>query len=180
MYLKSLNGCTLAIGSSPYFKYDARGGGGNASLILADTGTLQKLRFDPSSFAIPPLTWRNTRFLALPIPPGLSIKMHMDKLEGTIDEVKKQILLEFEARFVFSVWPLLNFPELRVNTVLTTASIRSELHHVEGKTINKDGRVTLVGVATIPPTGNKFLDLFLGLPNEALAILRCEILKDRK
>jgi hypothetical protein len=31
----------------------------------------------------------------------------------------------------------------------------------------------LVGVATIAPSGDPWLDRFLGLPDEALALLRC-------
>jgi hypothetical protein len=40
--------------------------------------------------------------------------------------------------------------------------------------INENGRLKLVGIAVVPPTGSQLLDIFLGLPNEALAILNCE------
>ena len=35
------------------------------------------------------------------------------------------------------------------------------------------GLAQLVGVATIAPSGDPWLDRFLGLPDEALALLRC-------
>ena len=41
--------------------------------------------------------------------------------------------------------------------------------------IKKNGKMKLVGISIIPPTGNKILDTFLGLPSEALAELECEI-----
>ena len=46
---------------------------------------------------------------------------------------------------------------------------------INGLALQKNGRAKLVGVSIIPPTGNKILDTFLGLPNEALAELQCEI-----
>jgi len=33
----------------------------------------------------------------------------------------------------------------------------------------------LVGVATVDPSGDPWLDRFLGLPDEALALLRCQL-----
>jgi hypothetical protein len=33
----------------------------------------------------------------------------------------------------------------------------------------------LVGVAVVEPTGEAWLDRFLGLPDEALAVLRCRL-----
>ena len=46
---------------------------------------------------------------------------------------------------------------------------------LSGINLQKNGQTKLVGISTIPITGNKILDTFLGLPNEALAELQCEI-----
>ena len=99
----------------------------------------------------------------------------MDKLEGTIEDLSGDISFNFEARFVFTIWPVFRFPDLIVKSFLTTGKISTDLHQAEGIVLQENGRTKLVGVAIIPPTGNKLLDFFLGLPNEALAILQCEI-----
>ena len=54
-------------------------------------------------------------------------------------------------------------------------SLSDKLHQGEGLVLQNNGRTKLVGISMIPKTGNKFLDAFLGLPNEALAELNCEI-----
>ena len=50
MYLESLEGCLLAIGSYPTFHYDATGGGGEAHLLKSEQGDLQRIRFNPNTF----------------------------------------------------------------------------------------------------------------------------------
>jgi hypothetical protein len=45
-----------------------------------------------------------------------------------------------------------------------------------GVPLDQDGRGVLVGVAVVEPTGEGWLDRFLGLPDEALAVLRCRLL----
>jgi hypothetical protein len=42
-----------------------------------------------------------------------------------------------------------------------------------GQPLGDDGGALLVGVAMVPPSGEPWLDHFLGLPDEALAMLRC-------
>ena len=174
MYLKSLDKCCLRIGSYPPFDYDATSGGGLAFVCLEEQSTIKYLRFDSSTFLIPPLSWRNTRFLSLPIPPGLKIEMLMDKLEGTLDLATGEISLDFESRFVFSIFSIFSFPNLHVKTSLVTGKVTSKYFEEEGMVINENGRIKLVGIAVVPPTGSQLLDIFLGLPNEALAILNCE------
>ena len=41
--------------------------------------------------------------------------------------------------------------------------------------LQNNGSTKLVGIAMIPKTSNQLLNTFLGLPNEALAELQCEI-----
>jgi len=175
IHLKSLEGCRLKIGSYPPFSYNAYGGGGKGTLIPSQKNNIINLSFSSKTFSIPPLTSKNTKFLCFPLPPGLKIQMSMDKLEGTIDQNSREVLFKFESKFMFSVGAIIQFPDLLVKTILTTGKVKGELHEGQGLILQKDGTTKLVGISIIPPTGNKILDTFLGLPNEALAELQCEI-----
>ena len=175
MQLNSLKGCRLKIGSYPSFAYNASGGGGIAQLLPSKKPNILYLTFSSKTFSIPPLTSKTTKFLSLPLPPGLKIEMFMDKLEGTIDKNSGEVLFKFESKFFFSVGTIIKFPHLLVKTLLTTGKVKSQLHEEKGLTLQKDGKAKLVGISKIPPTRNKILDTFLGLPNEALAALQCEI-----
>mgnify|MGYP001156843763 CR=1 FL=1 len=177
MYLRSLEGCRLAIGAYPPFDYDARGGGGKGTLVPTQKENVQQLSFSPETFSIPTLSSQTTKFLSLPLPPGLQIKMSMKKLEGTIDTDSGEILLNFESRFTLSIGSIFNFPDLLVHTSLETGNIKGHIHEGNGLVRQENGQTRLVGIAMIPVTGNKILDYFLGLPNEALAVLQCEIKK---
>ena len=173
--MKSLEGCRLTIGSYPPFIYNAYGGGGKARVIPSQKNNLLHISFSSETFSIPPLTSRTTKFLSLPFPPGLKIKMSMDKLEGTIDKKSGEVLLKFESKFIFSIGAKLKFPELIVNSLLKTGKVKGKSHKGEGQVLQTNGKTKLVGISIIPITGNKILDTFLGLPNEALAELKCEI-----
>ena len=173
--MKSLEGCRLRVGSYPPFTYNASGGGGKATLLPNQKDNLLHISFSSKTFSIPPLTSKTTRFLSLPLPPGLKIDMSKDKLEGTINKSSGEVLLKFESRFLFSIGAILQFPELIVKTLLKTGKIKGKLHECEGLVIQNNGKAKLVGICIIPQTGNKILDSFLGLPNEALAELKCEI-----
>ena len=175
MKLKSLEDCRLKIGSYPTFSYNACGGGGKGTLIPSQAKNILYLHFSSKTFSIPPLTSKTTKFLSLPLPPGLKIEMTMDKLVGTIDKNSGEILFKFESRFVFSIGSVIKFPDLLVKTLLETGEVTGKLHQSSGLALQKNGRAKLVGVSIIPPTGNKILDTFLDLPNEALAELNCEI-----
>ncbi len=175
MQLKSLEECRLKIGSYPSFTYNAYGGGGKGTLLPSKKNNLLYLKFSSQTFFIPPLTSKNTKFLSLPLPPGLKIEMSMDKLEGTIDKISGEVLLKFESKFAFSIGGIIKFPHLLVKTSLETGNVKGKLHQGKGLTLQKNGKTKLVGISIIPPTGNKVLDNFLGLPNEALAELECEI-----
>ena len=85
MQMKSLDGCRLTIGSYPPFVYNAYGGGGKATLFPSKKNNLLNISFSSKTFLIPPLTSRTTKFLSLPLPPGLKIEMSMNHLAGTID-----------------------------------------------------------------------------------------------
>ena len=175
MELKSLEGCRLKIGSYPPFSYNAYGGGGKGTLIPSKKNNILYLRFSSKTFSIPPLTSQTTKFLSLPLPPGLKIEMHMDKLEGTIDKNSGEILFKFESKFVFSIANIIKFPDLLIKTSLKTGKVKGKLLQGKGRALQKNGNTKLVGISIIPPTGNIILDTFLGLPNEALAELECEI-----
>ncbi len=180
--LQTLAGCGLAIGAYPRFRYDARGGGGVGAFAAADpagtgigTGTLH---FAPAGLSIPPLDWRTTRFLGLPLPPGLGITIHPERLEGRLDGATGAMALEFAARFRFAIGSLYRAPDLIVVTTLGTGPVQGRRHTASGEPLDGDGRALLVGVATIAPSGDPWLDRFLGLPDEALALLRCRLVAE--
>jgi hypothetical protein len=179
--LQTLAGCGLAIGAYPRFRYDARGGGGLGVLATPDpaaTGTgidTGSLRFDPAGLRIPALDWRTTRFLGLPLPPGLAITIHPERLEGRIDGATGAMALHFHARFRFAIGALYRAPDLIVDTTLSTGPVQGRRHRASGQPLDGDGRALLVGVAGIAPSGDRWLDRFLGLPDEALALLRCRL-----
>ena len=175
MQLKSLEGCRLKIGKYPPFTYNAYGGGGKATLLPNQKNNLLHISFSSKTFSIPPLTSKTTKFLSLPLPPGFKIEMSMDQLEGTIDKNSGEVLLKFESKFIFSIGAIIKFPELIVKTLLKTGKVKGKLHEGEGLVLQNNGKTKLVGISIIPKTGNKILDTFLGLPNEALAELKCEI-----
>ena len=170
-------GCGLAIGRYPRFRYDARGGGGSGPLETPDGGGWRPLAFAPEGLNIPPLTWRTTRVLGLPLPPGLTISIAPQWLEGRWQEESGAVELEFLARFVFAVAGFYRAPDLIVRTRLGTAEARGQRHGAVGVPLDRDGRGVLVGVAVVEPTGEAWLDRFLGLPDEALAVLRCRLVE---
>lgn len=167
--------CGLAIGAYPRFRYDARGGGGIASLGQSDAHGWQSVRFDPERLPIPTLSWRNTRVLGLPLPPGLSISIEPEQLQGQWHPNSGEVQLEFRSRFYFSLAGLYQAPPLIVQTRLQTETAQGLRHHAQGERIGANGEALLVGIATVPPTGDGWLDRFLGLPDEALALLRCRL-----
>jgi len=54
--------------------------------------------------------------------------MSMNQLEGTIDRNSGEVLLNFEARFLFSIGDILKFRELIVKTFLKTGKVKGKLH----------------------------------------------------
>ena len=175
MRLTSLEGCRLKIGSYPPFLYNASGGGGKGKLLPIKKNNIIYLRFSSNTFSIPPLTSKTTKIFNFPLPPGLKIEMSMDKLEGTIDQSTGEVFFIFESKFILHILSIIKFPYLTVKTRLTTGKIKGQLNEVQGITLQKNGETKLVGISTVPQTGNKILDTFLNLPNEALAELNCII-----
>ncbi|EDY37944.1 putative protein [Cyanobium sp. PCC 7001] len=175
--LTTLDDCGLAIGRYPRFRYDARGGGG---IALAPPAAVPAagpwpLHFDPALLRIPDLSWRTTRILGVPIPPGVRIGIEPLELDGQLDPASGAVDLHFRARFHCSLAGLYRPPALQVNTLLSTGEVRGERHRGQGAPLGADGQALLVGVARVPASGDAVLDAFLGLPDDALAVLRCHI-----
>ena len=169
-------GCALAIGAYPRFGYDASGGGGEANLGPLDGGGWQSVEFNPAQLTIPPLSWRNTRILCLPLPPGLTITIGPEQLQGRWHPSSGEVQLEFRSRFYFSLAGIYQAPPLIVQTRLQTETAQGKRHRAQGERIGANGQALLVGVATVPPSGDGWLDRFLGLPDEALAVMRCRLI----
>jgi hypothetical protein len=175
LQLSTLGGCGLRIGAYPSFLYDARGGGGQARLGSPGPDGLRSVVFDPGSLAIPPLTWRTTRFLGLPLPPGLRIAIEAQELAGSLAPASGDLQLHFRALFHCSFGGIYRPPALQIATILQTGQAAGERHRSRGVPVGPDGSALLVGVARVEPSGDNWLDRFLGLPDEALAQLRCRI-----
>jgi len=172
--LDTLPGCGLVIGRYPRFRYNAAGGMAQASAVPGAGGTLQ-LSFPAEHTRIPALCSHTTRFLGLPLPPGLRISIEPDRLEGVLDPASGAVELAFEARFGFELRVAgavrYRAPDLIVNTTLTTGAIQSRRHRCEGRVLSGNEPALLVGAARVEPCGEAWLDRFLGLPDEALAVL---------
>jgi len=174
LQLTTQAGCGLAIGSYPRFRYDGGGGGGLAQLGCESTDGLRPLTFDPAALLIPPLCSRTTRLLGLPLPPGLAIAIHPEQLAGTLDPASGELRLQFRARFRFSIGSY-TAPDLLIDCPLHSGPVQGRRHRATGARLNGCGEAVLVGVALVPPCGEAWLDRFLGLPDEALALLRCRL-----
>jgi hypothetical protein len=89
------------------------------------------------------------------------------------------VSLRFRARFRFRIQlgatELYQAPDLLVDTELRSDRCQGRRHRASGRALDGSGAALLVGVATVPPSGDAWLDRFLGLPDEALAVLRCRI-----
>lgn len=86
-----------------------------------------------------------------------------------------QVDLEFIAKFSFSVGSLYRAPPLLVKTILTSEESKGSMRSGRGERLDKEGRCRLVGVATVDPIDDWFMNTFLGLPTECLAILNAVI-----
>lgn len=175
MRIETLPGCRLLIGRYPAFLYDASGGGGAGA---GQTGG-GALEFMAEGLTVPPLNGASTRFLGLPLPPGLEIAITAQQLGGTWQPDTGLVNLEFRARFRFRLGvgnlDLYRAPDLRIACALTTGASCGQRHRAEGQALDQRGQGVLVGVATVAPSGDAWLDRFLGLPDEALAVLHCRI-----
>lgn len=62
-----------------------------------------------------------------------------------------------------------------METVLTSEESKGKMKGGKGERLDKDGRCRLVGVATVEPINDIFMDTFLSLPTECLANLNAII-----
>ena len=156
LQLSTAAGSSLAIGRYPRFLYDARGGGGpgecaeTPSLAAPEPGW-RTLRFDPERLTIPSLSWRTTRLLGLPLPPGIRIAIVPERLEGRWQPASGALELDFRARFRFSLAGLYRAPDLLVATRLCSAEAIGRRHRAQGIPLDAEGRGLLVGVAPVAP-----------------------------
>lgn len=131
--------------------------------------------FAPDGLTIPPLDGRSGRILGLPLPPGLAIRIAPRRLAGRWQPASGAVELAFEARFQLLLAGRSMAPDLEVSTLLSTAAAGGRHQSAQGRPLDGDGLGVLVGVASVPATGAWWLDRFLGLPGEALAVLRCRL-----
>jgi hypothetical protein len=136
----------------------------------------QPLQFDPTDLTIPALNGRTGRILGLPLPPGIAIAIRPQQLAGRWQPATGRVELAFEARFQLLLGGRSVAPDLDVKTRLGTGEASWQRGPVAGQPLDAEGRGVLVGVALVPLTGEAWLDRFLGLPGEALAVLCCQLL----
>ncbi|XP_021909382.1 uncharacterized protein LOC110823331 [Carica papaya] len=173
---KTLGSCKLGISRYPDFEYNAEGGAGTGTVIrIKDGDDLNSneisVCFDLECLYIPPLTSETTRFLGLPMPPFLKIDIVPQLFQGSINKESGKVDLEFMAEFVFSAGSIYRAPPLMVKTVLTSEESNGKVRSGRGERLDEEGRCRLVGVATVDPIDDFFMNSFLGLPTECLAIL---------
>ncbi|GAA0173060.1 hypothetical protein Leryth_006879 [Lithospermum erythrorhizon] len=176
----ALGACKLGISRYPNFEYNAQGGTG--------TGTAKKItsnddmnedeisvNFDIGTLFIPPLSSTTTKLLGLPLPPFLKIEIVPELFRGTINQESGKIELEFRAKFLFTAGNIYEAPPLLVETVLTSEESIGNIRSGRGERLDEDGRCRLVGVATVQPINDFFMNSFLSLPTECLADLNAII-----
>lgn len=171
---KSMRDCKLGISRYPDFEYDAQGGYGFGTGECDSNGQIL-VSFDIRKLYIPPLTSGTTKFLGLPLPPPFRIDIEPQVFQGTINPESGKVELEFKAKFWFSAGPIYKAPPLEVETVLTTEESEGQLRKGKGQRMDRDGKCKLVGVATVDPINAAFMNTFLSLPTECLAILNATI-----
>jgi len=66
-------------------------------------------------------------------------------------------------------------PPLLVKTVLSSEESRGIIRSGKGERLDDDGNCRLVGVATVDPIDDLFLNSFLSLPTECIANLNAII-----
>ncbi|PSS32404.1 Auxin transport protein like [Actinidia chinensis var. chinensis] len=177
---KTREGCKLGISRYPDFDYNAEGGTGDGTVttkIDEDDSNIGEVSvsFDLERLYIPPLMSATTRFLGLPLPPFLKIDVVPELLQGIISRKSGKVDLQFKAKFWFSIGSIYRAPPLLVETVLTSEESKGRLRSGTGERLNEEGKCRLVGVATVDPIDDPFMDSFLRLPTECLAVLNATI-----
>lgn len=62
-----------------------------------------------------------------------------------------------------------------VETLLTSEETKGRIREGRGERLNEEGRCKLVGVATVEPIDDSFMNTFLSLPTECLAKMNARI-----
>ncbi len=171
--LETLRDCSLAVSIYPTFAYNATGGGGRGR-VLEVNGDVLTVEFDATSLNIPPIDYRSTKVVGVPIPPPLKIEILPKSLKGTIDVRTGEANLDFDAQFQFDAGSLYHAAPLSIVTKLSTEGSEGRMLRGPGERL-RDGKLKLAGVSEVPKTGDGLLDGFLLLPSEALAVLSAEI-----
>ncbi|XVF12424.1 hypothetical protein REPUB_Repub08aG0117200 [Reevesia pubescens] len=172
---KTREACKLGISRYPDFEYNAEGGTGTGTGSKITNGNELSVSFDLKTLYIPPLTSATTTFLGLPLPPFLKIDIAPQLFQGNIDQESGKVDLEFLAKFCFSVGSIYSAPPLLVKTVLTSEESKGKSRSGRGERLDKEGNCKLVGVASVDPIDDFFMNSFLGLPTECLAKLNAVI-----
>nr|GLL39325.1 uncharacterized protein LOC109151087 [Ipomoea trifida] len=175
---RTQGGCKLGISRYPDFEYNAEGGRGSGRGVKNNEEDDEiSVDFELKSVYIPPLTTATTKFLGLPLPPLLKIDIVPELFRGTINQESGKIDLEFRAKFWFSIGSVYRAPPLVVETVLTSEESKGKMKKGRGERLknNEGGSCRLVGVATVQPIDDVFLNTFLSLPTECLAVLNASI-----
>lgn len=170
--LKTKNDCELGISFYPRFRYNAVGGGGWGSVTDLGNGKLQ-LVFDTTVLVIPDFSFRTASMFGLPVPPPLNIAIKPLRLEGVLDQNTGEVNLNFDADFYFSAGPVYSAPALQVRTVLTTEFTQGARLSANGRRLTSNAGL-LVGTATVARVSDPFMDNFLQLPADALAVMNAE------
>lgn len=165
----------MGISRYPDFEYDAQGGSGFGTAEYCDSNGQILVSFDVAKLYIPPLTSGTTKFLGLPLPPLFRIDIEPLAFRGTIHQDSGKVDLEFKAKFWFSAGTFYKAPPLLVETVLTTEESEGRLRNGRGERMERDGKCKLVGVSTVDPIDDAFMNTFLRLPTECLAIMSATI-----
>ncbi|CAA0809495.1 Unknown protein [Striga hermonthica] len=173
----TLEACQLSISRYPNFDYNAKGGSGfGMAAKIAESTDEFSVDFDVNGLYIPPLSTATTKFLGLPLPPFLKIDILPEAFHGSIDRDSGKVELKFRARFCFSVGTVYKARPLLVDTVLTSEECKGKIiRGGKGERLGKDGMCRLVGVAKVEPINDIFMDTFLALPTECLAVLNATI-----
>ncbi|GLI61244.1 hypothetical protein VaNZ11_003545 [Volvox africanus] len=171
--LRTRQDCELAVSFYPRFRYNALGGGGWGTVTDLGDGKLH-LSFDTSVLVIPDMSYRTAMLMGLlPIPPPLNIAIRPVSLEGVLEQRTGEVNLNFESDFYFTAGTIYQPPGLKIRTVLTTETTRGRNLSATGRRLVGNSGV-LVGTATVEKVGDIFMDNFLQLPNDALAVMSCD------
>ena len=181
--LRVLDGGTLKIGAYPAFAYNperrARPTFGEARVESANPARSARwrLRFPAGQIHIPPVA---AYFLPLSL---LCIEVRPRELQGTFDPAEGAAELDLDATFQAVLLQRWVFASVSVRTHLSTATTQCDCGRHQSRATGqrlttaapRQYRGTLVGLACVPRTGQRFTDAFLALPHIALARFPVEL-----